>query len=315
MTAPPGYESFRDRLAWADLGPRTTVLATGTDAARFLDNFATAALVPLATGAGTETFFLDGRGWVIALAVALRVDDGVVLDAAPGLGPRLRDHLEHYHIRERVELIDDSPAWASLLLGGPAAEAWLAAAGANAPSRLFDHREASLGGIGVRLVRDDWWCNPGWLVRCAVDDHPRLIDWLRGHDVPEADAATVETLRIERGTPSPADIREKTLPQELRRDPRAISFTKGCYLGQETVARLDALGHVNRRIVAVAVAGEPPTGADVQGDEECSGQLTSVCFSPRLGCGLGLGILSTKINAATRITVAGMDARIVEVSP
>jgi folate-binding protein YgfZ len=311
----PGYESFRDRLAWADLGSRTTVLATGIDAAKFLDNFATAALAPLAAGAGSETFFLDGRGWVIALATALRVDEGLVLEAAAGLGPRLRDHLEHYHIRERVELVDDSPAWASLLVGGPAAQAWLASSGAIAPDPLFAHHERSLGGIGVRLVRDDHWCDPGWLVRCRAGDHGRLLDFLRGHDLPEADAATLETLRIERGTPGPADIRDKTLPQELRRDARAISFTKGCYLGQETVARLDALGHVNRRLVRLAVAGDPPRNAEVHGDGELVGQITSDCFSPRLGCRLGLGILSTKIATATSISVSGVEARIVEGFP
>jgi folate-binding protein YgfZ len=167
----------------------------------------------------------------------------------------------------------------------------------------------------VRLVRDDRWCDPAWLVRCSASDHRRLMDWLQSHGVPEADATAVETLRIERGMPGPADIRDKTLPQELGRDARAICFTKGCYLGQETVARLDALGHVNRRLVAVAVTGAPPPGADVQGDDEPCGLLTSACFSPRLGCGLGLGILSTKIITATRVTVAGMEARIVEIFP
>jgi hypothetical protein len=108
-------------------------------------------------------------------------------------------------------------------------------------------------------------------------------------------------------------MREKALPQELGRDARAISFTKGCYLGQETVARLDALGHVNRRLVAVAVDGALPPASDVLADGTSMGTLTSTCHSPRLGCSLGLGILSTKAATAAALTVAGQPARLVEV--
>jgi folate-binding protein YgfZ len=314
------YEAWRERAAWADLGHRATVLAQGPDAVRFLDNFATAAVGALAIGTGAETFFTDSRGWVIALAVVLRVDDGLVIEAAAGLGSRLQEHLEHYHIREQVELIDASAAVASLLIAGPAAAAWLTERGvaagdgaaARVPERLFDHGECSLGGIAVRLVHTDWWGEPGWLVRCAAEDHAGLLTWMRESGLPQAKTDTVETARIERGTPAPVDMPEKTLPQELGRDARAISFTKGCYLGQETVARLDALGHVNRRLVAVAVEGELPSAAEVMADGTSTGRLTSGCRSPRLGCGLGLGILSTKAATAAALTIAGQPARLVE---
>lgn len=308
------YEAWRERAAWTDLGHRATVLAQGPDAVRFLENFTTAAVGPLAVGTGAETFFTDSRGWVIALAVVLRVDDGLVIEAAAGLGSRLQEHLEHYHIREQVELIDASAAVASLLIAGPAAAAWLAEQGAAArvPERLFDHGECNLGGIAVRLVHTDWWGAAGWLVRCAAEDHAGLLTWMRESGLPQAKADTVETARIEQGTPAPLDMPEKTLPQELGRDARAISFTKGCYLGQETVARLDALGHVNRRLVAVAVEGELPPAAEVMADGTSTGRLTSGCQSPRLGCSLGLGILSTKAATAAALTIAGKPARLVE---
>ena len=320
-TSPAGYEAWHDRAAWADLGHRTTVLAKGPDAVRFLENFTTAAVGPLAVGGGTETFFTDSRGWVIALATVLRVDEGLVIEAAVGLGERLRDHLEHYHIREQVELIDASADVGSLLIAGPAAVAWLTAhatsggdEAARVSERLFDHAEGSLGGIAVRLVRTDWWGEHGFLVRCAGEDHAAVAAWLRESGLPEAALDTVETTRIEQGTPAPVDMPEKTLPQELGRDARAISFTKGCYLGQETVARLDALGHVNRRLAAVAVEGELPAAAEVMADGSTAGQLTSRCHSPRLGCSLGLGILSTKVATAAALTVAGRPARLVQVT-
>jgi folate-binding protein YgfZ len=313
-TSLAGYEAWRERAAWADLGCRATVRAEGPDAVKFLDNFTTAALGPLAVGTGTETFFTDSRGWVIALAVVLRADEGLVIEAAEGLGSRLQEHLEHYHIREQVQLIDASADVASLLIAGPAAAAWLAEQGvACVPERRFDHAAASLGDIAVHLVQTDWWSGAGWLVRCATADHARLVAWMQTTGLPQATADTVDTVRIEQGTPAPTDMPEKTLPQELGRDARAISFTKGCYLGQETVARLDALGHVNRRLVAVAVEGELPSAADVLADGTSVGALTSGCHSPRLGCSLGLGILSTKAATAAALTVAGQPARLVEV--
>ena len=320
-TSPAGYEAWHDRAAWADLGHRTTVLAQGPDAVRFVENFATAAVGSLAVGAGTETFFTDSRGWVIALAMVLRVEEGLVIEAAAGLGERLRDHLEHYHIREQVDLIDASADVASLLIAGPAAAAWLTGhatsdgdEAARVPEQLFDHAAASLGGIAVRLVRTDWWGEHGFLVRSAAEDQAAIMAWFRDSGLPEAAADTVEMARIEQGTPAPGDMPEKTLPQELGRDARAISFTKGCYLGQETVARLDALGPVNRQLSAVAVEGEPPAAAEVMADGSTAGQLTSRCHSPRLGCSLGLGILSTKVATAAALTVAGRPARLVKVT-
>jgi folate-binding protein YgfZ len=320
-TSLAGYETWRERAAWADLGRRATVRARGPDAVRFLENFTTAAVGSLAVGAGTETFFTDSRGWVIALAMVLRVDEGLVIEAAAGLGSRLQEHLEHYHIREQVELVDASADIASIVIAGPSAATWLAehaspgsdGAAARVPERLFDHAACSLGGIAVRLVLTDWWGEHGYLVRCVAEEHAALVAWMRESGLPEADADTVETARIEQGTPSPADMPEKTLPQELGRDTRAISFTKGCYLGQETVARLDALGHVNRRLVLVAVDGELPTAAEVMADGTGVGMLTSHCRSPRMECSLGLGILSTKAVTAAALTVAGKSARIVEV--
>ncbi len=320
-TSLAGYEAWHNRAAWACLGHRTTVLAKGPDAVRFVENFATAAVGSLAVGGGTETFFADSRGWVIALATVLRLDEGLVIEAATGLGERLRDHLEHYHIREQAEFIDASVDVASLLIAGPAAAAWLtehAMSGgdeaARVPEQLFDHAAGSLRGIAVRLVRTDWWGEHGFLVRCAGGDREAVVAWLRASGLPEAAAETVETARIEQGTPTPADIPEKTLPQELGRDARAISFTKGCYLGQETVARLDARGHVNRRLAAVAVEGELPVSAEVMADGSTAGKLTSRCHSPQLGCSLGLGILSTKVATAAAFTVAGRPARLVQVT-
>ena len=104
-------------------------------------------------------------------------------------------------------------------------------------------------------------------------------------------ATAVESARLEAGVPLFGhDITADNLPQEVARDARAISFTKGCYLGQETVARIDALGHVNRLLVGLKFAGQaaPPTGTVLLAGQQDVGHVTSAAWSPRLAAPLAL---------------------------
>ena len=273
---PVGYHELRRTLAWGDLGRRTVLMARGADAVRFIDNFTTAAVSPLAAATGTEGFFADSRGWVLALANILRTDEGIWMDAPAGLATTLYDHLEHYHIRERFDLQDESDSFAHLIIAGPQADAWLAARlSVQPPAELLHHVGGLLGEIPVAIVRVDWYGPPGFLIRTAEVHHEQLVAWMETQGVPRATVDAWEAARIEAGTPTSIDIPEKTLPQELDRDRRAISFTKGCYLGQETVARIDALGHVNRRLVAVAIDGgfHHAAGAVVRAGDEVVGRL------------------------------------------
>jgi folate-binding protein YgfZ len=105
------------------------------------------------------------------------------------------------------------------------------------------------------------------------------------------DADAVEAARIEAGAPLfGRDITLENLPQEVGRDAQAISFTKGCYLGQETVARIDALGHVNKLLVGVKFAGDqlPAARTPLRAGGKSAGEVTSAAWSPRLGAVLAL---------------------------
>ena len=314
---PGGYAALRRTVAWGEAGPRGTLVAAGPDAVRFIDSFTTAAVAPLAVGSGTEGFFTDARGWVLALANIFRTAEGVWIDLAGSLAAPVAEHLERHHIRERLTLTDASAEFAHLWLAGPEAAAWLAGrCDVPPPEARLGHAAARLGDVPLTLVRIDSHGPVGFLVRVASADRPRLIAMLRSAAVTEAAPAAWETARIEAGVPDPHDIPVKTLPQELDRDARAISFTKGFYLGQETVARIDALGHVNRRLVAVAAAGWRPTAVPVtvHAGGDVVGALTSVAHSPTLGRGLGLGLLQTKpLAAGTPLTVEGREAVVVPV--
>ena len=297
---------------WIDAGRRTAVVVRGRDAARFVDGFTTAAVGPLQPGAGTEGFFADAKGQVLALAAILRTDEGVWIDAFPG-GPGLAEHLERYHIREPLEIVDESAARANIVIVGPGAAAALAALlGAPPPASPWAHAHGAIAGVAVVVVAAPWAGSGGHLVQAAAADRTAVTVAMTAAGIPAAEPAALERLRIEHGWPAPADIPAKALPQELSQPARAISFTKGCYLGQETVARLDALGHVNRRLVGVAAGHAFRGGAIVRGGGADLGTITSVCRSPSAGGWLGLAVVAVKgVGAGARVDVEGKAARIV----
>lgn len=311
MSDEPVSTSF-PTVAWAALPGRSALLARGPDATRFVNNFVTADLARLESGSGTEGFFPDARGHVLALANVLRTTDGLWIDAAAGIAAVLQPHLDRYLIRERVELVDASADHAAFMVGGPGARAWLADhASGPVPNRSLDHARLRLGAVDATAVALDWFGPGGLLLGVAGPDAAPLAAWLRAANLPELDAAVVDAMRIEAGSPEPADIDERALPQELGRDDRAISFTKGCYLGQETVARIDALGHVNRRLVTLAVAERPAVGAAVTAAGAPVGRITSSCTSPRLGHGLGLALVHVRGLGGDPLEIDGRPARVV----
>jgi folate-binding protein YgfZ len=146
------------------------------------------------------------------------------------------------------------------------------------------------------------------LVACPHDNFAGIRASLMLAGAAACGEQAFQSARIENGTPLyGADISEENLPQEIGRDQLAISFTKGCYLGQETVARIDALGHVNRTLCGVRFSCDsvPRAGTPLFSDalDKPVGQITSSCWSPRLKSPLALAFLkrghhepSTKLN-------------------
>ena len=334
---PAGYAELRNSVAWADLGRRTTVLATGNDAVRFIDNFTTAAVSRLAPGEGTEGFFTDSKGWVLALAnifcvagdPAGETANSLWIDAPAALPHSLREHLEHYHIRERVELVDAGADFTSLLVAGPTSADWLVGqcdreppGGGPLPVQLLGHVQRVIAGVSLVIARVDWAGPVGFLVRIAARDWPRLAAHLRSTGVAEASREAVETVRIEEGRPEAVDISEKTLPQELGRDVRAISFTKGCYVGQEVIVRVTHRGGgrvakklVRWQAVGQSTGGDKPSGLPVMGArifaaDRDIGRVTSAAFSPDRGAVVGLGYVHRDfVDPGSEVTVVWNDAR------
>jgi folate-binding protein YgfZ len=299
---------------------QATVLATGKDAVRFVDNFVTASVSSVPEGGGTEAFVTDARGHVIALVTILRTDAGLEIIAPPGLGGRLRDHLEHFHIREAVDLVDASVTIGAMLVAGPEAAGALASLMPNVatlPSASLNHALFTLAGHEARVVRVTGQGFDGFQVRGPRTAIDAATQAFATAGVPPLTDADFDAARIADGYPAPIDIDAKTLPQELGRDARAISFTKGCYLGQETVARLDALGHVNRRLVIFGMDSKTPPAcpAPILHADDVIGTLTSSCVDPRRETAIGLGIVHTKALSAATLMIGSVSARVLAMPP
>ena len=302
MTTSEQYRAARERAAWIDRSDRARLRVSGPDRAKFLHNLTTNDIKRLAVGRGCEAFVTSPQGKTLAFVVAHALLDAVLLRADPGgLGLAL-PHLQKYGIFDDVRLDEVTSETAEFHVLGPGAAAWLEGVGATLPeSHDLASIETTAAGVGVLLLRESPAGVPGFTLIAPEPDAPALFEALRGSGLASLDGEAYEALRIEAGTPAfGRDVNEKNLPQEMDRDARAISFVKGCYLGQETVARLDALGHVNkilRRLVSRPGDPVPPPGATLEADGKPVGTITSSAASQGRGAGVALGIVRVSHSA------------------
>lgn len=285
------YEALTGSVGLVDLSTRDQVELRGDDRYKFLHNFCTNEIKKLAPGAGCEAMVLDVKGHVLAHGFVFSGPESLVIETVPDEGAKVAKHLDRYLIREKVEIIDRSADWAELLLSGPQAPALLHELTSQAPPEtLLSSVEARIATAEVWLRRVDW-TGVAFLIDCRRSDLASIQEQLTKAGAKPCAHAAFEAARIEAGLPFYGpDITEKNLPQELDRNLQAINFNKGCYLGQETVARIDALGHVNRTLVGVRFSDQdlPGPGIELLAGEQVVGQVTSAAFSPRLQSPLAL---------------------------
>ena len=281
------YLALTAGVGSVDCSDRTQLELSGDDRTKFLNNLTTNAVSALQPGKGCESFVLDVRGHVVGHLLVFCTPETLVLDTEPNQAERLLKYLERYHIRERIELHDCSAQWGELLLAGTGADDLLKRMTANAlsiPHDYLSHVAATIAGQSVWLRRVEITGPNSFFIGGSREAMPAVADALIGSGAVRCGAATLESVRIEAGWPRYGiDISDQNLPQEVGRNGQAISFTKGCYLGQETVARIDALGHVNKQLVSVQFSGPevPPPGIELRFGGKVVGTVTSSTFSPR----------------------------------
>jgi tRNA-modifying protein YgfZ len=312
------YAALTENCGVASLGDWALVEIAGADHVKLLHNFATADIKSLADDAGTETFLLDAKGHVLFYVFLLRRGERTLVQSAPGTAPRLIAHLDRYVIREKVTFRDVSADYDQLLIAGPQAESQLKqVAAGDLPSTPWSSSELTAGDDRITAARSLWTIPPNWTLFVPMAAERSLALSLKAAGFVAAGAA-LDAARIEAGLPiAGVETGEKTLAQELDRIPQTISFKKGCYLGQETVARLDALGHVNKKLVGIRfAAGEqgafPPEGTELKAGEAVVGTVTSAAWSPRFAAPVALAYVKTASSRpATRLTSPAGEAEVV----
>lgn len=248
----------------ADLSNRSRVLVSGPDAPKLLNNLCTNDVLKLGVGDQCEAFFLNAKGGVLFYARLFKTEDAIELDLEPGLAPAIIKHIDRYIIREKATLQDLTGTTSHVHLCGAMVEEAIQKTREFHPT--FDER------FILRPVRRTPF--PGFDIIARSTEFGFKLEWT-GDGLT---AEQMERLRILAGLPAfGKEIVEGSLAQEADRNEQAISFTKGCYIGQETVARLDALGHVNKVLRGFTLDGadRPADGARIRFNDKEVGAVSS----------------------------------------
>ncbi len=290
------YRAARETVALHDATYREALRITGEDRASFLHGMVTQDVKGLAAGASAYTAMITVKGSMVADARLLRRESDLLLDLEPGLGAKVREFLEKYLISEDAELHDATGERGVLRLLGPRTGELLGAAlgGPFAPLLPDATRVVTLAGQEVLLVG-------------ATRLEPHGVDLLVPRSgleavwraLAEAGAAfglkplgwrALEVLRVEAGVPRfGQDLVDTTIPLEANLT-HAISYNKGCYIGQEVIARATFRGHMNRKLAGLLLgATEATPGTELKKDGKKVGWLTSVVRSPTQGQVVALG--------------------------
>ena len=289
------YAAMHQAVGLVVLVDRTQVVLTGRDRATFLHSFCTNDIRGLSPGQGREAFVCNVQGKMLGHVLVFCQDDALLLETVPGQAERLIKHLDRYLIREQVELHDRSRDKSELLLAGPQSEELLGRLGvATLPAERLSHSSAMLAGCDVQVCRVDMVRPPAILLSMGCADAATVWKALADAGAKPCGQGAFEAARIEADWPwYGQDITDENLPQEIARDAQAISFTKGCYLGQETVARIDALGHVNKLLCGVRFDGAAPPelGTPLSAGGKEIGRVTSAAWSPRSSTVVALAFL------------------------
>ena len=285
------YRALREDAALVDLAYRARVRVTGSDRVDFLHGMLSNDVKGIGPGRGCQAFLLTEQGKVVADCIVLVLADAILLDGMASAVAAAIVALERHVIADDVELTALGSADHAFGVYGPAAARALERLGVVAtPAEDYAHVVVEVRGASLRIVRVPAPGAGGFL--CLVPANEAVAWWTCCVEagLPPAGQQALEVLRIESGAPAYGrDVGPDTIVLEVPFE-TAISFTKGCYLGQEVVERVTARGHVNRKLVGLEVAGAvvPPAGAALFADDHEVGRVTSAAWSWRLACPVAL---------------------------
>ena len=295
------YRQIREECGLVDRSGRAWIEVAGPDAAEFLQGQVTNDTEELQAGSGVYAALLDRKGHFQADMRILRLEaDSFLIDTETDAGPVLLKHLSMYKIGRKVEVAETERALFSLI--GPAA---LEVTGL-APGGEHDFTQATIAGAECLVVATA----DGLDVICATGDGEAVKSQLEADRAVEVSEAAAEILRVERGRPRfGAEITAANMPAEAGVVDRAVSFTKGCYIGQEPVARLHYKGRPNRHLRGLRPTAPVMAGDPVRLDQKELGSIGTSVLSPASGR-IALAILRKEAEPGSTVSVQTGDGEV-----
>ncbi len=292
-----------------DLGWRAKLLITGADRIRWMNGMVSNNIRDLAPGYGVYSFFLNPQGHILGDMYVYNLGESLVLDTDVAQVERIASKLKRYIIMDKVEIDDASEKFSAIGLHGPKSADVVRSAGFGiADLAPLEIKDVSWRDANFPLVRT---LQGGYEIWAGESNAARVWQLLLEAGGIPVGCEALDIWRIVQGIPRyDQDIRERDLPQETRQE-QALSYTKGCYIGQEIVERIRSRGAVHRILTGFRFHGTPPApGTKIEKDGREAGEITSVTNAPGMGA-IGLGYIRKEAGGpGTQLQAGGGQATV-----
>ena len=301
------HAALRETVGVMDLSFRSRICLVGADRARFLHGQVTSDVKKLRAGEGCYAAITTAKGKMESDLNIFALADELLLDFEPGLTEKISARLEKFIVADDVQIVDATPHYGLLSVQGPKVEFVIRAIGlfAEIPAKplasvkisdatlgeiyLMRHARLGLDGFDLFVPNNSLGEVADKLIAAAKQTGGRACGW-----------QAFETARIEAGIPRfGADMDETNIPLECGIESRAVTYTKGCYIGQEVINRIHSVGHVNRELRALRLATNleqlPNKGDKLFHNDKVVGHVTSAVKSPVFG-NIALGYVRREAN-------------------
>jgi folate-binding protein YgfZ len=316
------YRFARETAALVDKNYRAFFELTGPDRQRYLNAIVTNDIKSLAPGQGTLALLLNPQGHIKAELEIYALEDKLLVVSHAMIREQLLAELDKYIIMDDVTLTDVTDELAALSLEGPRTNEIVKAICSLDLSQLqqLDHREVKVNSIPCRIVRRSPGGVPGAEFIVARGKALALWQALKAVSVVHGGGPigyeALRALRLEAGIPwFGYDFDDQVIPHEAALENTHISYTKGCYTGQEIVERVRSRGHVNRKRVGLEFSGSeiPTAGTKLSHQGKEAGHVTSAAFSPALGHPIAMAYVRGEANTiGSELESPGGTARVID---
>lgn len=304
------YRALHDAAALVVARDRARIGVSGRDRATYLQGLLTNDIPALAAGTGCYAAWLTPQGRMTTDMHVLESGDMILLEVPAATRESVLQRLDQFLFSEDVQLGDLTSALGQVEVHGPRAAAAIEGAVGTVAglAEWPQYRNARVGfsGSPIVLARLDRLGVPGFTLYAGAAHEADLAAALERAGAVPAGREAVEIARVEAGSPAyGVDMTDDTIPLEAGIEPRAISLTKGCYVGQEVIIRVLHRGHgrVVRRLVGLRADGTPERGARIHGGGREIGAVTSSAVSPRFGA-IALGYVHRDfVEPGTRVDI------------